>query len=97
MRAILQRKKLWQLVIGKKTRPTDAEKGEIWDEEASMAAGHIFLSVQLDQRVHLNSIAEDPVQNSKQFICKNALEHTSMHMITFLRSRCHKTSHYSHS
>ena len=79
MRAVLQRKKLWQLVIGKKTRPTDAEKGEIWDEEASMAAEHIFLSVQLDQRVHLNSIAEDPVKMWAKLEAVHLQKHPETH------------------
>ena len=62
MRAVLQRKKLWQLVIGKRTRPADNAKAEIWDEDASVAAGDIFLGIQLDQRILLNDIAEDPVK-----------------------------------
>ena len=62
MRAVLQRKKLWQLVIGKRTRPTDSTKAEVWDEDASAAAHDIFLGIQLDQRVLLNDIAEDPVK-----------------------------------
>src|SRR3979490_2810737 len=62
MRAVLQRKKLWQLVTGARPRPADSAKAEIWDEDASVAAGDIFLGVQLDQRVLLEDIAEDPVK-----------------------------------
>ena len=39
-----------------------SDKGSIWDDNASMAAGDIFLGVQLEQRVHLDGIAEDPVK-----------------------------------
>ena len=54
---MLQRKKLWQLVIGKRVRPADVDKAATWDDDVSMAAGDIFLGVQLDQRVHLDGIA----------------------------------------
>ena len=67
MRAVLQSKRLWQLVIGKRVRPADVDKAAIWDEDASMAAGDIFFGVQLDQRVHFEGIAEDPVKMWSKF------------------------------
>ena len=67
MRAVLQSKRLWQLVIGKRVRPADVVKAAIWDEDASMAAGDIFFGVQLDQRVHFEGIAEDPVKMWSKF------------------------------
>ena len=49
-------------MIGKRTKPTDNTKAEIWEEDASVAASDIFLGIQLDQRVLLNDIAKDPVK-----------------------------------
>ena len=62
MRAVLQKKKLWSLVTRKRKRPTEAEKGQAWDDKAAMAAGDLFLGVQVEQCVHINDIAEDPVK-----------------------------------
>ena len=62
MRAVLQKKKLWSLVAGTRKKPTDEDKKQAWDDDAAMAAGDIFLGVQVEQRVHLNNIAEDLVK-----------------------------------
>ena len=68
MQAWLRANQLWQIVAGKKLRPTAGssaeklmEKQEEWDAKAEKAAGWIYLMVETSQTVHFNGKEEDPV------------------------------------
>lgn len=60
--AQLKREKLWGVVIGRDTQAgKDGDALAAWEEKCEQAAGTLYLSVSEDQRIHLQSIIDDPV------------------------------------
>jgi len=71
MQAWLRANQLWQLVSGQKKRPvvdenfksreSQQDKQDAWDDKAEKAAGWIYLMVDPSQTVHLKGKEDDPV------------------------------------
>jgi len=71
MQAWLRANQLWQLVSGQKKRPevdehsksreSQQDKQDAWDDKAEKAAGWIYLMVEPSQTVHLKGKEDDPV------------------------------------
>jgi hypothetical protein len=62
MKAYLRVKGLWLLVNASETRPTsDNDLQAKWDVKADKAAGELYLACSVEQRMHIDTIQDDPV------------------------------------
>ena len=71
MKAWMMRSGLYRLVKGLEKRPSPADKAAVtdveqaamdkWDEKALKAAGELFLIIEVEQRMHLAGVEDDPV------------------------------------
>jgi hypothetical protein len=62
MRAYLAEQKVWFIVSGKDTRPSDAAQAVVWHDKAAAAAGAIYRALVPGQRVHVAGVEMDPVK-----------------------------------
>lgn len=70
MQAWLRSQGLWKLVSGSSKPPKlsspptlEEEKAlELWEDKSEKAAGHIYLMVQPDQRIHFQGITDKPME-----------------------------------
>ncbi|KAF4618248.1 hypothetical protein D9613_011683 [Agrocybe pediades] len=68
MQAWLRAQSVWRIVSGESTiptlpsPPTEAQLAshDSWLAKSDKAAGYIYLLVEDDQKIHLNSISDDP-------------------------------------
>jgi hypothetical protein len=56
MRAYLAEQKVWFIVSGEDTRPSDAAQAVVWCDKAAAAAGAIYRALEPGQRVHAQGI-----------------------------------------
>jgi hypothetical protein len=61
MRAYLAEQKVWFIVSGKDTRPSDTTQDVVWHDKAAAAAGAIYRALEPSQRVHVVGVEMDPV------------------------------------
>jgi hypothetical protein len=63
MKAYLRVKGLWLLVNGSETCPTsDTDLQAKWDVKADKAAGELYLACSVEQRMHIDTVQDDPVK-----------------------------------
>jgi hypothetical protein len=62
MRAYLAEQKVWYIVSGEDTRPSDAAQAIVWRDKAAAAAGVIYRALEPGQRVHVAGVEMDPVK-----------------------------------
>jgi hypothetical protein len=62
MSACLAEQKVWFIVSGKDTRPSDAAQAVVWCDKAAAAAGAIYRVLEPGQRVHVAGVEIDPVK-----------------------------------
>src|SRR6201746_1997485 len=63
MKAYLRVKGLWLLVNGSETRPTSDTDAQVkWDVKADKAAGELYLACSVEQRMHIDTVQDDPVK-----------------------------------
>ena len=62
MKAYLRVKGLWLLVNGtEKRHDKDTDAQAKWDAKADKAAGELYLACSVEQRMHIDSVQDDPV------------------------------------
>jgi hypothetical protein len=62
MRAYLAEQKVWFIVSGKDTKPSDTAQAVVWHDKAAAAAGAIYRALEPGQRVHVAGEEMDPVK-----------------------------------
>jgi hypothetical protein len=62
MRAYLTEQKVWYIVSGKDTQPSDAAQAAVWCDKAAAAVGAIYRALEPGQRVHVAGVEMDPVK-----------------------------------
>jgi hypothetical protein len=62
MRAYLAEQKVWFIVSGEDTRPSDAAQAIVCHDKAATAAGAIYRAMELGQRLHVVGVEIDPVK-----------------------------------
>jgi hypothetical protein len=84
MRAYLAEQKVWYIVSGKDTKPSDTAQAVVWHDKAVTAAGAIYRALEPGQRVHVVGVEMDPVKMWEKLaavhvqkvssVCFNALD-----------------------